>query len=195
MKVVLASGNHGKLKELAAMLAAVGMDLVSQSELGIEGAAEDGLTFVENAIAKARHVCKVAQLPALADDSGLVVPCLDGRPGIRSARYAGEAATDAANNARLLADIAGHSLPPAHFYCALVYLRHAADPAPLIATASWHGQIVADARGAFGFGYDPHFLVSGLNRTAAEMAPEEKNRLSHRGQASAQLLQMLQHSP
>lgn len=195
MKVVLASGNQGKLKELAAMLAAVDMDLVSQSELGIEGAAEDGLTFVENAITKARHVCKVAQLPALADDSGLVVPCLKGRPGILSARYAGEAATDAENNARLLADLAEYSLPPAHFYCALVYLQHETDPAPLIATASWHGRILDDARGAFGFGYDPHFLVSGLNRTAGEMAPEEKNRLSHRGQASVQLLEMLRHHP
>ena len=195
MKVILASGNAGKLAELAAMLAAVDMDLVSQSELGIEGAAEDALTFVENAIAKARHVCEAAQLPALADDSGLVVPCLEGRPGIRSARYAGEAASDAENNARLLADLAGYSLPSAHFYCALVYLRHAADPAPLIATGSWHGQIAADARGTFGFGYDPHFLVPGLNRTAAEMAPEEKNRLSHRGQASAQLLRMLRQRP
>lgn len=195
MKVVLASGNRGKLQELAATLAAVDMDLVSQGDLGIEGAAEDGLTFVENALIKARHVCRLAQLPALADDSGLVVPCLEGRPGIRSARYAGDLATDAENNARLLADLSGNSLPPAHFYCALVYLRHATDPAPLIATASWHGRILAEARGSSGFGYDPHFLVSGLNRTAAELAPEEKNRLSHRGQASALLLEMLRHSP
>jgi XTP/dITP diphosphohydrolase len=195
MKVVLASGNRGKLAELAALLATTELELVSQKELGIAGAKEEGLTFVENAITKARHVCEAAGLPALADDSGLVVPSLGGRPGIRSARYAGEGATDAENNARLLTDLSGHRLPSAHFYCALVYLRYPADPAPLIATASWHGQLVADARGRFGFGYDPHFLVAGLNRTAAELSADEKNRVSHRAQASARLVEMLRQCP
>lgn len=191
MRVVLASNNRGKLAELRPLLADLHLELVSQAELDIEPAPEDGLTFVENAVAKARHVCRAAGLPAIADDSGLVVPALDGRPGIRSARFAGEHASDAENNARLVAELAGTRHPSAHFYCALVFLRSAADPAPLIATGRWQGRIVAQPRGAAGFGYDPHFLVDGLDRTAAELEPELKNQLSHRGQATASLIRQL----
>lgn len=195
MRVVLASNNRGKLAELRPLLAELDLDLISQGELGIGPAPEDGLTFVENAIAKARHVCRAADLPAIADDSGLVVPALDGRPGIHSARYAGESATDADNNARLIAELAGLRDASAHFYCALVFLRSADDPAPLIATGCWHGRIVPEPRGAGGFGYDPHFLVETLNRTAAELDPGVKNQLSHRGQATAALIAQLIAAP
>ena len=195
MSVVLASNNAGKLAELRPLLASLGLELTSQGALGIEAAPEEGLTFVENAISKARHVCSAAKQPAIADDSGLVVPDLGGRPGIRSARFAGDAATDAENNARLVAELAGRERVPAHYYCALVYLRDATDPAPLIATARWHGEIITRPRGIGGFGYDPHFLIPDLDQTAAELKPQTKNRLSHRGQATARLLEMLREQP
>jgi XTP/dITP diphosphohydrolase len=191
MKIVLASANRGKLTELAELLAPLGIEVESQSSFGIAVAPEERSTFVENAIDKARHAALHSGLPALADDSGLVVPMLGGAPGIRSARYAGPSGDDAANNAKLVAALADSDRPRAHYYCALVYLRHAEDPAPLIATARWHGVILAAPRGSSGFGYDPLFYLPELDCTAAELAPADKNRLSHRGQAMAALLEQL----
>jgi XTP/dITP diphosphohydrolase len=191
MKIVLASGNAGKLAELTDLLAPLGIDVVSQSSMSISGAPEDRATFVENALDKARHVSRLSGLPALADDSGLVVPALGGAPGIRSARYAGGNGDDAANNAKLLAALAGVERPAAHYYCALVFLRHPEDPAPIIATARWHGVIIDSPRGQGGFGYDPLFYLPELACTAAELDPDEKNRRSHRGQAMAVLLEQL----
>lgn len=198
MKVVLASANAGKLKELVELLAPLGISVDSQAAFGIAPAPETGSTFLENALGKARHASALAGLPALADDSGLVVPVLGGAPGIRSARYAGEPGDSAANNAKLVAAIGGASgntePPAAHFYCALVFLRFPEDPAPLVATARWHGVIVRQPRGQAGFGYDPHFLVPELNRTAAELDADTKNRLSHRGQAMQMLLAELRRA-
>ena len=186
-RIVVATGNRGKVRELAAALDHLDHALVPQSELGIAAAAENGLTFIENALGKARHAAAATGKPTIADDSGLVVPALDGAPGIFSARYAGEEANDAANNAKLLRELAGVGDRTAYFYCALVYLAAAQDPAPLLATARWPGRIVDVPRGANGFGYDPHFLVPALGKTAAELTLKEKNRLSHRGQASRRL--------
>ena len=190
-QAVLATGNAGKLREMAALLAPVGLRLIAQGELGIAAAAETAVTFVENALQKARHASGAAGLPAIADDSGLVVPALGGAPGVRSARYAGDDATDAQNNRKLIGALAGIEDRSAWFYCALVFLEHPEDPAPLLATGLWRGRIIDQPRGEGGFGYDPHFLVPRLGRTSAELAPEEKNTLSHRGQAVAALLQRL----
>jgi XTP/dITP diphosphohydrolase len=192
VNIVLASGNRGKLTELAALLAPLGIGLQSQAELGVEPAPEVGLTFVENALDKARHASRLTGLPAIADDSGLVVPALGGAPGIRSARYAGDDADDKANNAKLIGALAGAGAnPEAHYYCALVYLRHPEDPAPLIGTARWHGTILREPRGSGGFGYDPLFYLPALGCTAAEMAAVDKNRQSHRGRAVAALIEAL----
>ena len=186
-RIVVASGNRGKLRELAGALGHPRLALVPQSELGIDAAAETGLTFIENALCKARHAAAASGLAAIADDSGLVVPALNGAPGVLSARYAGEPADDAANNAKLLRALAGVDDRSAYFYCALAYLAAADDPAPVIAVGRWNGVIVAEPHGANGFGYDPHFLVPTLAKTAAELPLAEKNRLSHRGQACRQL--------
>ena len=191
MKIVLASGNRGKLAELKALLSPLGISVASQSAMGIRPIAEQRSTFIENALDKARHASREAGLPALADDSGLVVPLLGGAPGIRSARYAGAAGDDRANCAKLVAALAGVELAAAHFYCALVYLRHPEDPAPLVATARWEGRIISKPRGDAGFGYDPHFYLPELDVTAAELPATEKNRLSHRGRALALLLLQL----
>jgi len=188
MKVVLASGNAGKLKELVALLAPLGIELASQRDLGIDDADETAWTFVENALLKARHASSACGLPALADDSGLVVRALDGAPGVWSARYAGTPSDDLANNRKLIAELAGVGDRRAYYYCALVFVRHRADPAPLIATAEWHGTIVDVATGSGGFGYDPHFFVDEHRRTAAELPADLKNRISHRGLAVAALL-------
>ena len=182
-RIVVASGNRGKLQELASALRELGCELVPQAELGIASAAETGLTFIENALAKARHAAAASGLPAIADDSGLVVPALQGAPGIISARYAGEPASDAANNAKLLGALADVDDRSAYFYCALAYLAAADDPTPVMAYGRWDGVIVDEHRGANGFGYDPHFLLPTLARTAAELPLAEKNRRSHRGQA------------
>jgi XTP/dITP diphosphohydrolase len=192
MKIVLASGNRGKLAELRRLLEPLGVNLESQAALGIRPAPEDQLTFLENALVKARHAARQSGLAAVADDSGLVVPMLGGAPGIRSARYAGADADAAANNAKLVAALGHAQQPSAHFYCALVYLRHPEDPAPLIAGAHWHGVLLQEPRGNGGFGYDPHFYLPELQRTAAELGAEEKNALSHRGQATRALLEQLQ---
>lgn len=192
IRAVLASGNAGKLREFAQMLADSGIELLPQSDFGIDPAPETAATFVENALAKARHVAAQTGLPAIADDSGLEVDALDGAPGVRSARYAGEPADDQANNRRLLADLEG--LPAdgrrARFRAVLVYLRHAADPAPVIAEGIWEGRIADAPRGDGGFGYDPLFELDD-GRTSAELPPEEKNRLSHRGRALTELRERL----
>lgn len=191
MKLILASGNRGKLAELRAMLEPLGVEVESQAALGILPATEDRATFVENALDKARHAARQSGLAALADDSGLVVPMLGGAPGIRSARYAGDDADEVANNAKLVQALGGAERPAAHFYCAVVLLRHPDDPAPLVATARWHGEILREPRGAAGFGYDPHFYVPECGCTAAELDAADKNRRSHRGQAMAALIESL----
>lgn len=195
-KIVLASGNAGKLKELQALLADQGLSLVSQAELGLQEAEETGLTFVENAILKARFASQQSGLPALADDSGLAVDALGGAPGIYSARYSGEGATDQRNIDLLLERM--RDVPEAdrgaQFHCVLVLLRHAYDPVPLICHGVWHGKILTEARGDGGFGYDPIFWVPELNCAAAELSKAQKNSISHRGQALRQLLQQLQAS-
>ncbi|MET0328617.1 MAG: RdgB/HAM1 family non-canonical purine NTP pyrophosphatase [Luteimonas sp.] len=183
--LVLASGNAGKLVELRAMLDGLGFAIVPQRELGVEDVPETGTTFVENALIKARHASQVTGLPALADDSGLIVDALDGAPGLYSARYAGSPTDDAANNAKLLQALDGlpESRRSARFYAVIVLLRHADDPQPLIAEGSWEGRILDAPRGANGFGYNPVFLDPVHGLTAAEMAPAQKNRISHRAQA------------
>jgi XTP/dITP diphosphohydrolase len=191
-RLVLASNNAGKLRELSAMLAPLGIEVVTQSSLGVAEAEEPHITFVENALAKARHASAETGLPALADDSGLCVAALGGKPGVLSARYAGEPRSDLANNARLIADLHGIEDRRAHFYSVIVLVRSADDPQPLIADGEWHGEIVEASRGEGGFGYDPHFFVPSLEQTAAELAPELKNTLSHRAAAMRHLLARLQ---
>ncbi len=194
MRVVLASNNRGKLGELTALLAPLGLELIAQSELGVSAAEEPHPSFLENALAKARHASGATGLPAIADDSGICVSALDGRPGVRSARYAaqGEAESDdASNNARLLEELAGVADRHAYYYCALVLVRTPDDPCPLIAEGRWHGTVTQAARGTGGFGYDPYFLIPELGRTAAELDPAHKNRISHRGQAMRVLAQLL----
>ena len=192
-RLVLATSNPGKLAELRPLLADAGYELVSQGELGVGDAVEDGRTFVENAILKARRASAATGLPALADDSGLVVDALGGAPGLLSARYAGVHGDSAANIAKLLAAL--HHVPgearSAHFYCVLVLLRHADDPQPLIAEGSWHGRILGAPRGEGGFGYDPVFLDTARGLSAAELDAGTKNRVSHRGQALARLRELL----
>jgi XTP/dITP diphosphohydrolase len=193
--LVLASGNAGKLRELSRMLQSLHWVVRPQSDWNIADAVEDGLTFVENAIIKARHAVSNTGLPSLGDDSGLVVDALEGAPGIRSARYAGEACDFAANNQKLLNAMQGvpDSGRTAHFYCALVLFRYAGDPAPLVATGSWHGSITRTPRGEAGFGYDPVFWVASQGCTAAQLEPAVKNSLSHRGQALAALLKQMKN--
>ena len=195
MKLVLASNNAKKLKELREILTPHGWELIPQGELGVTEAEEPHCTFVENALAKARHAAQVTGLPALADDSGLCVAALGGMPGVESARYAGEPKSDARNNERLLAALAGQSNRAAHFVSLIVFVRHADDPQPIIAEGEWHGEILPAARGDAGFGYDPLFYIRDVGQTAAEMDGAEKNRRSHRGQALARLLERLQARP
>jgi XTP/dITP diphosphohydrolase len=191
-RLVLASNNAGKLRELSAMLAPLGIEVVTQTSLGVAEAEEPHVTFVENALAKARHAARETGLPALADDSGLCVLALGGRPGVLSARYAGEPKSDIANNAKLIADLRGTGDRSAHFYCVIVLVRSADDPQPIIADGEWHGEIIEEARGTGGFGYDPHFFVPSLEQTAAELDAELKNTLSHRASAMRHLLSRLQ---
>jgi XTP/dITP diphosphohydrolase len=191
-KLVLASNNAGKLRELSAMLAPLGIEVVTQASLGVAEADEPHVTFVENALAKARHASRETGLPALADDSGLCVRALGGRPGVLSARYAGEPRSDAANNAKVVTELHGIEDRRAHFYSVIVLVCHADDPRPLIADGEWHGEIIESPRGDAGFGYDPHFWVPSLEQTAAELAPELKNTLSHRASAMRHLLTRLQ---
>jgi XTP/dITP diphosphohydrolase len=193
-KIVLASGNAGKLREFNAMMADLGIEFVRQSEFGVSDAVEDGLTFVENALIKARHAAKATGMPAMADDSGIVVDALGGAPGLYSARYAGEHGDDAANNTKLLEAMKDvpEAQRTARFYCCIVYLRHADDQLPIISEASWEGRILHGLSGANGFGYDPLFFVPTHGCSSAELPPEEKNRISHRGQALRKLHALLE---
>ncbi len=193
MKIVLASNNPGKVREIGAMLEDSGIDILPQSDFAVEAVEETGLTFVENALLKARHAAEQSGLPAIADDSGLVVDALNGAPGIHSARYAGEEASDADNVQKLLAALSDvpEAQRTARFVCLMVYLRHAADPLPLICQGIWEGRITTAPAGQGGFGYDPVFFVPEKGCTSAELAAEEKNRLSHRGQALRCLVEAL----
>lgn len=190
-RLILASNNAGKLKEFAQLLGPIGFELHPQGEFNVPEAEEPFGTFVENALAKARHAARLTGLPALADDSGVCVNALGGAPGVYSARFAGEPKSDARNNEKLIAELAQHADKSAYYYCVLVYVRHADDPQPVIADGVWRGQIIDAPRGANGFGYDPYFLVPGFGRTAAELAPDEKNAVSHRGQALRALVEKL----
>lgn len=192
-QLLLASNNAGKLKEFSALLAPLGISqIVPQGQLGIPEAEEPYGTFIENALAKARHASRLSGLPALADDSGLCVDALGGAPGVLSARYAGEPKSDQRNNEALLAALDGIDNRQAHYYCVLVLVRSAEDPQPIIADAVWRGHILPAARGEGGFGYDPLFQAQGYEMSVAEMASAEKNRISHRAQALAQLVNRLQ---
>ena len=193
--LVLASGNPGKHAEIQALLAPFGTRVVTQVELGITEADEPHDSFLENALAKARHACIATRLPALADDSGLCVGALGGAPGVHSARYAGEPRSDLRNNEKLLAEMSAHHDRSAHYECVLVLMRGPGDARPLVAQAQWRGKIARAPRGSGGFGYDPLFLPEGRDRTAAQLDPEEKNRISHRGQALAKLLELLRQEP
>ena len=198
-KLVLAGSNAGKQREIQALLGPLGCEVLTQAALGIADAEEPHLTFIENALAKARHAAERSGLPALADDSGVCVVALGGEPGVHSARYAGDAAgrdeRDARNNAKLVTALTASSDRRAYYYCAVVLVRHAADPQPLIGEGYWWGEISEQARGGNGFGYDPHFFLPDLGKTAAELDSEQKNRLSHRGQALRQLAEKLRHYP
>lgn len=197
-KLVVASGNPGKLREFGQILSPLGFEIVPQSHLGIAEAAEPHVTFVENALGKARHASRLARMAAFADDSGICVEALGGGPGIHSARYAagdaevGREAQDERNNRKLLAELAGSEDRRAHYYCVIVLLRHAEDPEPLIAEGRWHGEVTPTPRGSNGFGYDPYFYLPSLGCTAAELDPVAKNSVSHRGQALRQLVARLQ---
>ncbi len=191
-QLVLASGNVGKLKEFRRLLEPLGLIVTPQGELGVSEAEEPHHTFIENALAKARHAAQWTGLPALADDSGLCVEALGGAPGVQSARYAGEPKSDVRNNEKLLAELADQPDRRAHYACVLVLCRHAADPEPLIAIGDWWGEILALPRGSGGFGYDPLFFDPQFGLSAAELDLERKNRVSHRGKAMAALLSLLQ---
>lgn len=192
-KLVLASGNAGKLREFREILAPRGFELIAQGELGIPDPEETGLSFVENALLKARHASQLSGLPALADDSGLCVDALGGAPGLYSARYAGAHGDHAANIAKLLGELENHGegRRSAFFISVIALIRHPLDPAPLIAEGRWHGQVLHAPRGSGGFGYDPVFLDPASERSAAELSAEHKNRISHRGRAMDTLLKAL----
>jgi XTP/dITP diphosphohydrolase len=187
-KLVIASNNSGKLREFQILLAPLGIEILTQSQLDISEADEPHCTFIENALAKARHVSRESGLPALADDSGICVDALGGAPGVYSARYAGEPKSDARNNQALLDALQGQSNRRAHYYCVLVFVRHADDPQPLIAEGEWHGEILTAAQGEGGFGYDPLFYVAEFKQTAAQLDREQKHAISHRGKAMRVLL-------
>ena len=191
MDLVLATRNQGKVEEMRPMLAGIGFNLINQTDTDIPSAVEDGATFVENALIKARSVAEATGLPCIADDSGLVVQALHGAPGIYSARYAGEDASDADNNRRLLEALSEQTDRRAFFFCCMVFLSSAQDPTPLIATAQWHGEILQAPRGDGGFGYDPLFYLPEHEQSAAQLPKATKNTISHRGQACANLVAAL----
>ncbi|MBI2311825.1 MAG: RdgB/HAM1 family non-canonical purine NTP pyrophosphatase [Betaproteobacteria bacterium] len=190
-KLVIASNNPGKLREINRILAPLGFEVLPQARFDIPEAEEPHFTFVENALAKARHASRLAGLPALADDSGICVEALNGEPGVHSARFSGEPRSDERNNQRLLERMKDRENRRAHYYCVIVMVRHPDDPQPLIAEGAWHGGITRAARGSGGFGYDPLFWLPELAKTAAELAPDHKNRISHRGLALARLVELL----
>ena len=198
-RVVIASNNPGKLRELSALLKPLGIEALPQSEFAVTEAEEPHFTFLENALAKARHASGLTGLPALADDSGLCVAALNGEPGVHSAYYAGKEGSreerDARNNAKLIDELRDASDRSAFYYCVLVLVRDAGDPTPIVADGRWHGEMVLEARGANGFGYDPHFLAKGGALTAAQLPAAEKNRVSHRGQALEALIAKLRTYP
>jgi XTP/dITP diphosphohydrolase len=191
-RLVLASGNAGKLREFQRLLSPLGIEVIAQAELGIAEAGEPHHSFVENALAKARHASRIANLPALADDSGICVDALDGAPGVQSARFAGEPPSDTRNNARLVQKLAGIADRRAHYYCMLALMRRGDDPEPILADGRWEGTIIDLPRGAGGFGYDPHFLDPETGLTGAELPLEKKNELSHRGKAIRSLVSRLE---
>jgi XTP/dITP diphosphohydrolase len=190
-RLILASNNAGKLKEFSEILGPIGFTLHPQGEFDVPEADEPFATFVENALAKARHAARLTGLPALADDSGVCINAFGGAPGVYSARFAGEPKSDARNNEKVIADLAAHADKSAYYYCVLVYVRHADDPQPVIADGRWNGEITAEARGTNGFGYDPHFFIPALGKRVAELTSAEKNALSHRGQALRALVEKL----
>lgn len=191
-KLVIASNNKGKLREIGELLAPLAIDVAPQSEFNISEADEPHVTFVENALAKARHASRCSGLPALADDSGICVSALGGAPGVNSARYAGEPKSDERNNQKLVESLKNQTDRRAYYYCVIVLVRHADDPQPLIVDGSWYGEIIDQPRGSGGFGYDPYFYLPELGKTSAELTPEQKNKISHRGQALAKLVEILQ---
>jgi XTP/dITP diphosphohydrolase len=191
-KLVIATGNHGKLREIKHLLAPFTIEIIPQSNLNVPECAEPFPTFIENALAKARHASQFTGLPALADDSGLCVEALNGAPGVISARYAGEPKSDDKNNQKLLTELTNIIRRSAHFYCVIVLVRHADDPEPLIAEGIWEGEILKEFRGQDGFGYDPLFLDIKTGKTVAELPLEIKSRISHRGQAMTKLLHKLE---
>ncbi len=191
-KLVIASSNPGKLAEFQILLSPLGIEVVTQGQLGIKEAEEPHLTFIENALAKARHVSRQSGLPALADDSGICVDALGGMPGVISARYSGLPLSDARNNQTLLGAMRTHTNRKAHYYCVLLLTRSAGDPQPLIAEGEWHGEITLEPRGSGGFGYDPLFWLPELGKTSAELSRDEKQAISHRGRAMKVLLEKLQ---
>jgi XTP/dITP diphosphohydrolase len=190
-RLVIASNNQGKLREFQRMLAPLGIEVLTQAQLGIAEAEEPHCTFVENALAKARHVSAASGLPALADDSGICVEALGGAPGVMSARYAGEPKSDRRNNDKLLHAMQGAADRRAHYYCVLVLVRHADDPQPVIAEGEWHGEIAHEERGDGGFGYDPMFWLPELGKMSAELSHDEKAQISHRAKALKSLLEKL----
>lgn len=190
-RLILASNNAGKLKEFSEILGPIGFTLHPQGEFDVPEADEPFATFVENALEKARHASRLTGLPALADDSGVCVNAFGGKPGVWSARFAGEPKSDARNNEKVILELAAHADKSAYYYCVLVYVRHADDPQPVIADGRWEGEITPTARGANGFGYDPHFYIPALGKCVAELMPAEKNALSHRGQALRALVEKL----
>jgi XTP/dITP diphosphohydrolase len=194
-RLVLASSSAGKLREFRELLAPLSIEVVPQSELGVPEADEPHETFVENALVKARNAARHSGFPALADDSGICAAALGGAPGVHSARFGGMPRSDSRNNTRLIELLREHSDRRAHYYCVVVLVRHAEDPEPLIAEGRWHGEVIDGPRGTGGFGYDPHFFVPALGKTAAELEPVRKNALSHRGRALARLIALLREEP
>ncbi len=191
-KLVLASNNAGKVREFKALLAPLHFEVISQGELGIAAAEEPHHTFIENALAKARHASEASGLPALADDSGICVDALAGAPGVYSARYAGEHSNDAANNQKLILELGQNPNRSAHYVCALAFVKSPNDPEPIIVQTRWYGQILKESQGSNGFGYDPYFYLPELNQTAAQLDSSHKNQVSHRGQALRELIAQLQ---
>lgn len=190
-RLILASNNQGKLKEFNELLSTVGFDVRAQGEFDVPEADEPFHTFVENALQKARHASRLTGLPALADDSGVCVNALGGAPGVYSARFAGEPKSDARNNEKMIAELAKHQDRSAYYYCVLVFVRHPDDPQPIIADGRWNGVMIDTPRGDGGFGYDPYFYIPSLGKCAAELSADEKNALSHRGQALRALVEKL----
>lgn len=193
-KIVIASGNAGKLREIRRILEPLDFDIVPQSDFGVPECPEPHVTFIENCLAKARHASLHTGLPALADDSGICVDALNGAPGVYSARYAGEPKSDQRNNEKLIEALQNESNRKAHYYCVIVLVRHPDDPQPLIAEGSWHGEIIDTPRGENGFGYDPYFLLPEFGKTGAELGHDEKNAISHRGKALMTLVEKLKNA-